>query len=105
MTNNYCHHCESYKTDMELVDYKCPECVEYVYIKFETESGPKATYFILANELEKGDMIPIPYTDDFREILGINEINDDLLIGLKKFKQIKISSTKRVNKLEGAWYL
>ncbi|WP_417785495.1 hypothetical protein [Tenacibaculum sp.] len=105
MTNNYCHHCESYKTDEELIDYKCPKCVEYVYIKFETETGPKATHFILANELERGDMIPIPYTDDFREILRLKESDNDLLIGLKQYKQIKVSSTKRVNKLEGTWRL
>ena len=103
MTNNYCHHCETYKTDEELIQYKCPICKNYVYTKFETENGSKATYFILATELEVGDMIPIPYTDDFRRILGIKKNNGDLLIGLKEYRQVKISSAKRVNKLEGAW--
>ena len=57
MTNNYCPHCESYKEDKELNLYKCPNCKEYVLIKFETINGPKAINYILATELERGDMI------------------------------------------------
>jgi len=105
MTNNFCHHCEKYKNEEELINYKCPDCKEYVYIKFETENGPKATYFVLASELELGDMIPIPYTDDFREILGLKNDGNDMLVGLKQHRQVKIPSAKRVNRLEGAWYL
>ena len=103
MTDNYCIHCNSYKTDAELKNYKCPCSQEYVYIKFDGENGPKATYFKLATELEQGDMIPIPYTDDFREILGIRVSGNNLFIGLKEYGQVKVVSTKRINTLEGTW--
>lgn len=105
MTNNYCSNCSSYKEDEELNFYRCPVCKEYVLIKFERGEIPKAIKYILVTELELGDMIPIPYTDDFREILGIKENDKELNIGLKEYKQIKLPLTKRVNKLEGAWRL
>jgi len=103
MTDNYCTHCNSYKTDTELQDYKCPCSQEYVYIKFNGKNGPKATYLKLATELEQGDRIPIPNTNDFREILGINKRGNILFIGLKDHGQIKVAHTKRVNTLEGTW--
>ena len=104
-TNNYCTDCEEYKTDEELVNYKCNTCNEYVLSKFNTENGDKAIKRILASEIEVDDMITIPYTRDFRVVLGIDFNTTEAIVGLQEYKRVKIKLNKRVEKLEGAWYL
>ncbi|MFH6957236.1 hypothetical protein ACHRV1_07500 [Flavobacterium aquidurense] len=104
-TDNYCTNCDEYKTDKELVNYKCNICNEYVLSKFSTSNGDKAIKRILASEVEANDMITIPYTDDFRRVLGISYNETEALIGLQEYRRIKIRLNSRVEKLEGAWYL
>lgn len=104
-TDNYCMNCEEYKIDKELVNYKCNICNEYVFSKFSTNNGDKAIKRILASEVEVDDMITIPYTDDFRRVLGIRYNETEALIGLQEYRMVKIGLNNRVEKLEGAWYL
>jgi len=104
-TDYYCTNCVEYKTDKELLNYKCNICNKYVLCKFSTNNGDKAIKRILASEVEVNDMITIPYSDDFRRVLGINYNKTEALIGLQEYRMVKIRLTARVEKLEGAWYL
>jgi len=104
-TNNYCTDCEKYKKDEELVNYKCNSCNEYVMSKFKTENGDKAIKRILASEVNIDDMITIPYTTDFTIVLGIDYNETEAIIALQSYRKVKIKLKRRVEKLEGAWYL
>ena len=104
-TNNYCSNCQAYKLDEELSSFKCMTCNEYVLMKLETKDGDKAINKILASEVDVNDMINIPNTDDFRNVLGTRFNDTEAIIALSEYGRVKIKLRKRVNKLEGAWYL
>lgn len=103
--NNYCGNCKIYLETHELVSYKCPTCNKYVYIKITDEDGhDMATKNILAKELRVNDYIIRNHTLDKRIILNIKKAENQLIISLKEFGNIKVELTDRVSKIEGGWH-